>query len=294
MGSRYGGLKQMDPMGPSGETVLDYSVYDAARAGFERVVFIIRRDFEKAFRDQVGRKLQGFLDVHYAFQSVDGLPRGWVPPPGRVKPWGTAHALWSARECLQTPFAVINADDFYGFPAYRAMASHLGGMQDRFGETPWEGAMVGYPLASTLSEHGGVSRGICQKDSSGLLLQVEETHGIIRSPAGVIEGRDSRGSVRLDPQIPVSMNFWGFESAFARGLDDGLAAFLEGHGAELKSEWYIPGWVSSLMRCGRARVRVLETESRWFGVTYPEDKAMVMQALEELVTSGAYPSPLFG
>ncbi len=293
MGSRYGGLKQMDPMGPSGETVLDYSVYDAVKAGFDRVVFIIRRDFEDSFREKVGSKLEDGVEVGYAFQSVDALPAGWACPPGRVKPWGTAHALWSARECLDSPFAVINADDFYGAPAYRAMAKHLEHLRDRSGEMPWEGAMVGYPLASTLSEHGGVSRGICQTDSSGNLVKVEEVHAIGLQPEGAIEGEGPSGRISLDPRTPVSMNFWGFEAAFARGLDEDLEVFLKAHGREPKSEWYIPVWVSSLMGRRMARVKVLETESQWFGVTYPEDKSAVMESMRELVAAGEYPTPLF-
>jgi len=294
MGSRYGGLKQMDPMGPSGETVLDYSVYDAVRAGFDRVVFIIRRDFETAFREKVGAQLSGVVAVDYAFQSVDDLPSGWRCPAGREKPWGTAHALWCARERLEGPFAVINADDFYGFPAYGAMAGYLGGLNDASGKTPWEGAMVGYPLSATLSAHGGVSRGICRTDATGSLSKVQEMHGITRVSDGTIEGLSSSEKVVLDSETPVSMNFWGFEAAFLGGLDQELESFLQNHGSELKSEWYIPEWVGSLMGRDLARIQVLETDSQWFGVTYPEDRPAVVQSMRDLVAVGAYPSPLFG
>ncbi|MDB6079859.1 MAG: hypothetical protein JWO82_3606 [Akkermansiaceae bacterium] len=292
MGSRYGGLKQMDPMGPSGETVLDYSVFDAIRAGFGKVVFIIREDFAAAFQATVGARFAGLIEVGYAFQKLDDLPEGFTIPEGRVKPWGTAHAVRAARNAVTGPFAVINADDFYGADAYLSIAQWFADSAAT-ADAKDHYCMVGYPLRNTLSGHGGVNRGICQTDDGGLLTDVAEVIEIQRDADGVARGTALNGErVELSDAAPVSMNFWGFTTAFFKDLEDHFTAFLQEKGGELKSECYIPTVVDDFIRRGTADCRVLETSSSWFGVTYPDDKPHVVECIAALVDAGAYPSPL--
>ncbi len=285
MGSRYGGLKQIDPMGPNGETILDYSVHDALRAGFGKVVFVIRDDFEAAFRESVGARCEDRLAVDYAFQRLEDLPAGFALPREREKPWGTAHAIRAARKVVDGPFAVINADDFYGREAYGQAAAYLA--EDH----PGECCLVGYHLANTLSEHGGVNRGVTTHEG-GYLLNVEEIVEITRGKEGV-SGLTGRGERRaLDEQALVSMNFWGFSPGFFDQLEERFRMFLEARGNEPKAECYIPTVVDDLIRDGQTRCRVLSTNASWFGVTYPEDKPVVMETLAALVEQGEYPSPL--
>lgn len=293
MGSRYGGLKQVDPVGPEGETVLDYAVFDAIRAGFGRVVFVIRRDFEARFREQIGSKYHDRIAVDYVFQSLDALPAGFTPPAGREKPWGTGHAVWCAREAVRGNFAVINADDFYGADSFVQLAGFLTDAPEA-GKGPAEAAMVGFRLDHTLSEHGAVSRGVCATGVDGRLKSVTERTGI--TPEQVGAGKAFSGAEL------VSMNCWGFTPAVMAGLDAQFRAFLQKLAAEgaaspsaqtLKEEFYLPAAVSALIAENRASVRVLATESRWFGVTYREDKPRVQAALAELVQAGIYPAPLF-
>lgn len=292
MGSRYGGLKQMDPMGPNGETVLDYSVFDAIRAGFGRVVFIIREDFAEAFRQGVGSRFAGRIAVDYAFQRLDDIPSGFEIPDGRVKPWGTAHAVRAARALVREPFAVINADDFYGRDAYVRAAGFLATAGDIAGG-PANYAMVGYPLVNTLSDHGDVNRGICSRDDNGLLVNVEEFVAIEREADGVVRGNGLDGARReIDEACPVSMNFWAFTPCLFDHLEAGFSAFLAARGGEEKSEYYIPTLVDELIRTGRANCRVLDTTSHWFGVTYPDDKPHVVESIRRLTDAGDYPSPL--
>jgi hypothetical protein len=293
MGSRYGGLKQMDPMGPSGETVLDYSVFDAIRAGFGKVVFIIREDFAEAFQANVGSRFAGLIEVGYSFQKLDDLPEGFAIPEGRVKPWGTAHAVRAARNAVSGPFAVINADDFYGADAYLSIANWFADLAAA-GETAKDHyCMVGYPLRNTLSGHGGVNRGICQTDAGSLLTDVEEVVEIQRDADGVVRGTALNGErIEIQDGAPVSMNFWGFTTAFFKDLEDHFTAFLKEKGGELKSECYIPTVVDDFIRRGTADCQVLETSSSWFGVTYPDDKPHVVECIAALVENGAYPSPL--
>lgn len=282
MGSRYGGLKQIDPMGPAGETVLDYTVHDAARAGFGRVLFVIRRDFAEAFRSAVGARFAGKIAVDYAFQELDLLPPGAAPLPGRTKPWGTGHALWCAREALPGPFAVVNADDFYGAGSLAALGDFL--RAPATAGTPIH-AMVGFPLGNTLSENGAVSRGVCTVDADGWLTGIEERSGILAADVGP-------GCV-YNVAAPVSMNCWGFRAGtFLASLDEAWRHFFAARGREEKAEFYLPAAVDGLMRRGAARVRVLPTADSWFGVTYREDKPQVQAALAELVRRGIYPSPL--
>ncbi len=291
MGSRYGGLKQIDPMGPNGEAVLDYSVFDAIRAGFGRVVFIIREDFAEAFRNGVGSRFARRIEVDYAFQRLDDLPAGFSVPQGRVKPWGTAHAVRAARDLVREPFAVINADDFYGRDAYRRAAAFLAAPPATNRVAHY--AMVGYPLVNTLSDHGDVNRGICTRDDNGLLTYVEEFVAIGRGDDGVIGGDALDGRRRvIDDSTPVSMNFWAFTPELFDLLEDEFAVFLADYGGREKSEFYIPTLVDSLIRSGRADCRVLDTDSQWFGVTYPNDKPHVVASIRRLIDAGEYPEAL--
>lgn len=293
MGSRYGGLKQLDPMGPNGETVLDYSVFDAIRAGFTRVVFIIREDFADAFKEGIGARFADRIQVDYAYQRLDDLPEGFSIPAGREKPWGTSHAVRAARDIVHEPFAVINADDFYGRDAYVQAANFLtsGGANGQQGKDHY--AMVGYPLLNTLSDHGDVNRGICSQDAEGHLTNVEEYVKIMREKDGVVRGNALDGTRRsISEESPVSMNFWAFSASFMEQLESEFRGFLEQHGSEEKSECYIPTVVDSLIRSGKADCAVLETTSHWFGVTYPDDKPHVVASIKALIGSGEYPSPL--
>ena len=291
MGSRYGSLKQMDPMGPHGETVLDYSVFDAIRAGFGRVVFIIRKDFEEAFRQGVGSRFADRIQVDYAFQSLDDLPEGFSVPEGRSKPWGTAHAVRAARELVKEPFAVINADDFYGQDAYRRAASFLTNPPAVNGVSHY--AMVGYPLENTLSDHGHVNRGICSHDAEDHLTNVEEYLDIHREEDGVVRGQALDGTRKpITSGTPVSMNFWAFTPDFFQQLETEFLKFLSDQGNGGKTECYIPTVVDNLIQSGSADCRVLETTSHWFGVTYPDDKPHVVASIAALTEAGEYPSPL--
>ena len=291
MGSRYGGLKQMDPMGPDGETVLDYSVYDAIRAGFKRVVFIIREDFAQAFREGVGARFKGKIEVDYAFQKLDDLPDGFSVPEGREKPWGTTHAIRAARNAVSGPFAVINADDFYGADAYQRIAAYFRESNDS-DDSMSHYCMVGYHINKTLSDHGDVNRGICS-ENDGLLSEVEEVTEIKRERDGKIYGNQLDGTrIEIGEHALASMNFWGFNLEFFAQLEEHFIQFLKQSGNELKSECYIPTLVDDLISQKKADCRLLETTSSWFGVTYPDDKPHVVNAIKQLVDQGTYPSPL--
>ncbi|ATC63884.1 nucleotidyltransferase [Nibricoccus aquaticus] len=283
MGSRYGGLKQIDPVGPHGETILDYSVFDALRAGFTRVVFVIRRDFEELFREKIGAKYTGRLAVDYVFQSTDALPPGYTVPATREKPWGTGHATWCAKDALRDqPFAVINADDFYGADSFAKLADFLARAR------PDEAAMAGFQLARTLSENGAVSRGLCDLAPGNILRSVTEHTGIL--PTEVGEGK------KYAPTATVSMNCWAFTPQIFPLLDARFRAFLETTPPEslaAKAEFYLPAAISALICEEKLRVRVLSTESDWFGVTYREDRPHVVTALNALIATGAYPAKLF-
>jgi NDP-sugar pyrophosphorylase family protein len=281
MGSRYGGLKQIDPVGPAGETVLDYAVFDALRAGFGRVVFVIRRDFAEVFREKIGVRYAGRIAVDYVFQSLDALPAGFTAPAGREKPWGTAHAVWCARDAVRENFAAINADDFYGADSFVQLANFLGEASGA------QAAMVGFRLANTLSEHGAVSRGVGVADAAGQLRSITEQTGILASDIGAGPGKKFSGD-----EI-VSMNCWGFTPTLFGALDAQLREFLAAHGSDTKAEFYLPAAVSAQIARGQASVRVLPTASAWFGVTYREDKPRVATAIAELVRHGVYPENLW-
>lgn len=290
MGSRYGGLKQMDPMGPNGETVLDYSVYDAIRAGFGRVVFIIREDFAEAFKQGVGSRFADRIQVDYVFQKLDDLPVGFSVPAGREKPWGTAHAVRAARHAVKEHFAVINADDFYGHDAYLRAAAFFDSLPEG---TNNEMAMVGYPLENTLSDHGHVNRGICKIDEKGFLTNVEEYLNIEREDDGFVRGNALDGNRHVVPAGSlVSMNFWAFGPAFFAQLEEAFTRFLMESGTQMKSECYIPTVVDHLIHGGHAQCPVLRTTSQWFGVTYPDDKPFVVESIQKLIAEGQYPAKL--
>ena len=286
MGSRYGGLKQIDPVGPHGEAILDYSVYDAMRAGFGRVVFLIRRSIEDAFRASVGSRYQGSLPVEYAFQELEDLPPGFSLPEGREKPWGTTHAVLCAAHSLPGPFAVINADDFYGAASYRVLARHLQSGSPDF-------AMVGFVLRRTLSAFGSVARGICQVDAAGLLQSVVEHTQITPEGQAARSIQPDGSALPLTGDELVSMNMWGFTPAIFDPLARDFQQFLQLSGSELKSECYLPNSVNTLVASGSARVRMLSSPDAWFGVTYREDRESVVARIAALVQAGDYPAQLW-
>ena len=286
MGSRYGGLKQVDPVGPSGEAILDYSVFDAIRGGFGKVVFIIRKDFEAEFKEKVGSKYEGMIPVDYCYQDLNDLPEPYKVPEGRTKPWGTAHATRSARSVVNEPFAVINADDFYGRDAFAKLGAFLSAAE------PMRFAMVGYKLELTLSENGSVARGVCDVAEDGSLKSVTEMTKLVRA-GDVAENREDEANpdkVPLDAR--VSMNLWGFTPELFTELERRFPLWLAENGAKEKSEWYIPFVIDELIREGKADCKVLPTESSWFGVTYREDKPYVMAEIKKLVDAGEYPENL--
>ena len=289
MGSRYGGLKQLDHLGPSGETIMDYSIYDAINAGFDKIVFVIRRSFEKEFREKFVDKLRGKAEVKLAFQELDNIPAGIEYNPQREKPWGTAHAVWSARQIINEPFAMINADDFYGREAFVGMAGFLKKKQSA---TDNQYAMCGYRLIKTLSEHGSVSRGVCSIKDNYLETVVEHTN-ILTSENGNIVTRQDDSEKILSPDSIVSMNFWGFTPGLFRFLDEKLLDFMKKYANELKSEIYIPFVVDELIKEKNAVVEVLNCDAQWFGVTHKEDKEKAVNNLSELVKQGIYPENLW-
>ncbi len=290
MGSRYGGLKQIDPVGPAGEAIMDYSIYDALRAGFGKVVFVIRRDIEQAFRESIGAHFEQRIPVDYAFQQIDDLPAGFSVPAGRTKPWGTAHAILAARNVVREPFAVINADDFYGAEGYRALAAHLAsGTPDHAPEH----AMVGFVLRNTLSDFGSVARGLCSVSPEGYLRGVVETIGIERDGNGA-RTVDAQGRVTpFTGDEIVSMNMWGFAPCVFDDLAAYFRDFLARHGTDQKAECYLPSAVTAAIDAGRARVRVLSSQDAWFGVTYREDRPRVVASIRELIAAGRYPEKLW-
>lgn len=286
MGSRYGGLKQIDPVGPHGETIIDYSIYDAIRAGFGRLVFVIRKDIEESFREVVGKRFEQRIAVDYVFQELTHLPEGFAVPPGRTKPWGTTHAILMAKEAVREPFAAINADDFYGAESYRLLARHLeSGTRDY--------CMVGFILRNTLSEFGSVARGICRVDGENNLTSVVELTAIVRD-GGAAKNTAADGVVTaLTGEEAVSMNMWGFNPALFPQIEEKFRAFLAAQGKEQKSECYIPSTVNDLVKAGSATVKVLRTPSSWFGVTYREDRPQVVSSIRSLIDRGDYPEKLW-
>jgi hypothetical protein len=286
MGSRYGGLKQIDAVGPNGETIIDYSVYDALRAGFGKLVFVIRHDIEKPFKETIGARFEKRMPVEYVFQELDQLPPGFSVPPNRKKPWGTGQAILMAENAIHEPFAAINADDFYGANSFRILAEQL-----RSGSMDY--VMVGFILRNTLSEHGTVARGACRVGTDGFLQSVTELTGVEKDGDGA-KYTDAAGIIhRLSGREPVSMNMWGFTPVLFGHLGGQFAGFLKEHGQEEKSEFYIPAALNELVIAKRERVKVLRTPDSWFGVTYREDRPFVIEGIRRLVVRGDYPEKLW-
>lgn len=291
MGSRYGSLKQMDGVGPNNEAIIDYSIYDAIRAGFTKVVFVIRHSFEKEFREVFDpSRFGGKVKVEFVFQELDYLPEGFSVPQGREKPWGTNHAVMMAKSAVDGPFAVINADDFYGKDSYAVLGEYMNGL--RGSENHY--AMVGFSISNTLSENGTVSRGVCGVDADGNLVSMNERHGIERLPSGQVVFADADGKQHpLADDTPVSMNMFGFTPDYFRYSEDYFKTFLAENAANLKAEFYIPLMVNTLVQGGKASMKVLPTSAKWFGVTYKADKPMVEERIRQLIAEGVYPGKLW-
>jgi dTDP-glucose pyrophosphorylase len=285
MGSRYGGLKQIDPVGPGGETIIDYSMYDAIRAGFNQLVFVIRRDIEKAFRETVGSRFEQRIAVRYVFQELDCLPPGVVPPPQRKKPWGTGHAIFMAADAIHEPFGVINADDFYGAHSFQLLAGHLRPDNPNY-------AMAGFVLRNTLSEFGSVARGVCQL-ADDRLESVREIVGIEKYGRAARYSNGTGEFHTLTGEEIVSMNMWGFNPTLFEHLRQQLMEFLKAHGSDEKAEFYIPSVVNTLIRSGEKQVKVLLTHSSWLGITYREDRPFVAEGIRQLIRNGEYPERLW-
>ncbi len=289
MGSRYGGMKQLDHLGPSGETIMDYSVYDAIQSGFNKVVFVIRKGFADDFRKKVLNKWEGKVETALAFQEINMLPDGFTSPDNREKPWGTGHAIWVAGQVTDGPFAVINADDFYGREAFEVMAEYLS--KNSGGNLNGQYAMCGYQLANTLSDHGRVSRGVCLLGQDRKLKKITEHTDIGRGTDGHIVSHHD--GTTLGDDTMVSMNFWGFGTDMFSHLEEKLRTFLSRHIDQPKSEFYIPMVVDDLIKEGKASVKVLQSKARWFGVTYKEDKDVAAASLRKLVKEGVYPENIW-
>lgn len=289
MGSRYGGLKQLDGLGPNGETIMDYSIFDAIRGGFGKVVFVIRKDFEKDFREKIISKYENHIPVEVVFQAIDNLPAGFSVPADRAKPWGTNHAVLMGKDVINEPFAVINADDFYGRDSFAVLGKALAEMTGKKNDY----CMVGYRVGNTLSESGSVARGVCATDADGYLTTVVERTAIERID-GKVSFKDENGEmVTIADNTPVSMNMWGFTPDYFQYSEEAFVDFLKENIDNLKSEFFIPLVVNDLINAGTARVKVLDTTSKWFGVTYAEDRQGVVDKIQALVDAGEYPNKLF-
>jgi UTP-glucose-1-phosphate uridylyltransferase len=289
MGSRYGGSKQIDPVGPGGEFIIHYSIYDAIRAGFGKVVFVIRHDFEDAFREGIGNTVSELVETDYAYQELDSCLGGFAVPADRRKPWGTGHAVLVGREVIDGPFAVINADDFYGAGAYREVGSFL----ENCDAAGTDFSMVGYILNNTLSEYGSVCRGICECDDEGFLQNVTEVIGIEKHAGGAKYPGSGGQEQYLSGSEIVSMNLWGFTPAIFDLLAEQFADFLKEKGDDLKAEFFLPAAVNEQIHDGKSRARVLTTDESWFGMTYQEDKAKAVESIAQLVHQGVYPKKLW-
>lgn len=289
MGSRYGGLKQLDGLGPNGETIMDYSIYDAVNAGFGKLVFVIRKSFEEDFREKIVKKYESKIPVELVFQELDALPEGFSIPEGRIKPWGTNHAVMMGEDVIKEPFAVINADDFYGRESFQVLAdflSNLNGSENKY-------CMVGYRVGNTLSESGTVARGVCETDKNNLLTGVVERTQIMRMDGQVKYRNENDDWVVIDDNTPVSMNMWGFTPDYFKYSNDYFVQFLKENAGNIKAEFFIPLLVNHLIVTGKVSVEVLDTPSKWFGVTYAEDRPEVVDKLRILANNGEYPSPLW-
>lgn len=288
MGSRYGGLKQIEPVGPNGETILEYSVFDAIRAGFGKVVFVIRESFADDFKARFESKLAGKIEIEYVYQELNKLPKGFLLPNNREKPWGTGHAILMAKDIINEPFAAINADDFYGNEAYQVVANFLTQsiLEDKY-------SMIGYQLNKTLSDFGGVSRGICKTDSDNFLTKITETHKIRLENDKILCESSEHVIAEMSGNETVSMNFWGFHPSVFENIESQFIDFLKTNIQLPKSEFYIPFVVFEMIKTGKAKVEVLKADSPWFGVTYQEDKPFVIKQIQKLTDQGVYPDKLW-
>lgn len=293
IGSRFGGgIKQLEPMGPNGEIIMDYAIYDARKAGFKKVVFIIRKDLEKDFREIIGNRIEKVMDVDYAFQELDDLPAGFTVPAGRKKPWGTGQAVLSAKNVIHSPFCVINSDDYYGPKAFQVIHDYME-HDMKTGSRMLDMCMAGFILRNTLSDNGTVTRGVCSVNADGNLGSVTETFEI-REQDGVLHAQNEAGQpVQVQPDQYVSMNMWGLPQEFLGVLEAGFPEFLRENGTTLKAEYLLPTVVDQCIRSGRGTVRVLPTDDRWFGVTYKEDKPVVVSSIRKLIDAGVYPEKLY-
>lgn len=289
MGSRYGGLKQLDGVGPNGETIMDYSIFDAVNAGFGKLVFVIRKSFEQDFRDKIVKKYEKKIPVELVFQEFDKLPEGFKPNPERVKPWGTNHAVMMGKDVINEPFAVINADDFYGRESFKILADTLSELNNS--ENNY--CMIGYRIGNTLSESGTVARGVCETDENGYLTGVVERTQVKRINGEVCFKDENDQWITVEDNTPVSMNMWGFTPDYFKYSDDYFVKFLEDNQDNIKAEFFIPLLVNHLIVNKTVKVRVLDTPSKWFGVTYAEDRPDVVAKLKELSDNGTYPTPLW-
>lgn len=289
MGSRYGGLKQLDQIGPSGETLMDYSIYDAKRAGFGKVVFVIRESFEEDFKNKIFVKYKDFIEVDYVFQELDNLPEDIEVPEGRVKPWGTGHAVLVAQQKINEPFAVINADDFYGKDSFSAIASFLNALDEDNTQTY---CLLAFKLKNTLSEHGTVSRGLCYLDKNDYLVNIEEHTKIYTEGGKILSSKDDK-TFDLSETAPVSMNLMGFTPSAFKYFKYYFNDFIDKNKTDLKAEFYLPEVVSKVIKSGSGKVRVLPSNEKWFGVTYKEDKEIVVKSIKSMVDKGIYPEKLF-
>ena len=288
MGSRYGGLKQIDPIDSDGHIIIDFSIYDAVRAGFEKVIFIIKRENEQIFRETIGKRAEGLMEVAYVFQELENIPDGFTVPEGRIKPWGTGHAVLSCIDILNGPFAVINADDYYGPEAFKMIYDYLTTHED---DSRYRYTMVGYRLGNTLTENGHVSRGVCTVDSKGYLTGICERTYIVMTPDGAAYSEDDGQTlIPISPDERVSMNMWGFSASFMEELKKQFSDFLTNEMPKnpLKAEYFLPSVVSSLLADNKATVQVLHSNDKWYGVTYKEDKATVVAAIAALKQRGIY------
>ena len=294
VGSRFGnGIKQLAPVGPNGEIIMDYSIYDAKAAGFNKVVFILRKDIEADFREIIGQRIEKVIDVDYVFQSLDDLPAGYTAPADRKKPWGTGQAVLCCKGVVNEPFAVINADDYYGKEAFKKVHDYLVG--EGTTDKEYDMCMAGFILKNTLSDNGAVTRGVCVVDENEYLTAVVETGGIMMTPEGTIIHEENGSDMAITPEQHVSMNMWGFTPNFLNELETGFEAFLsEIPEGEVKREYLLPTIVDKLIKSGKASVKVLETKDKWFGVTYKEDKESVVAAFKKLIADGVYPENLWG
>jgi UTP-glucose-1-phosphate uridylyltransferase len=290
IGSRYGGMKQIDQVGPSGEAIIDYSVYDAIRTGFGKIVFVIRKQIEKDIREFFEHKLAGKIQMEYVYQELNMIPEGYTVPPERIKPWGTAHAVWVAAKAIKEPFVAINADDFYGLESYRLMAEYL---TSRSPADSTNFCMIGYRIQDTLSEYGSVSRGVCESDDQLFLKTVVERPEIFRKD-GEIAFRDEHGSnVLLSADTLVSMNIWGFTPAIFNHIGKQFTDFIRENVSNIKAELYIPSIVNYIVKNGKGNVKILPAKDKWFGVTYKEDKQLAVQNIRKLIEKGIYPEKLW-